>query len=105
MVNVVIVNSIGKEAFHQLLPANAVPEMAVGDEVEWFADVAETVIGTIGLSGMNKGWNLAILKPDKTGEFRVSEKQRNFPTRHTARVVMLRRMAGTEAAEAWRHAA
>jgi hypothetical protein len=98
----VIINSIGRQAFHQLLPANAVPEMAVGEEVEWFADVAKTIIGTIGLGGMNKGWNYAILKPDTMGEFRVSEKQRNFPTRHTARVTLLRRMAGAEAAEPWR---
>ena len=104
-VTMVIINSIGREAFHQLLPANAVPEMAVGEEVEWFADVAETIIGTIGLGGMNMGWNYAILKPDPLGSFRVSEKRRNLPTRHTARVTLLRRMAGAEAAAAGRLAA
>ncbi len=104
-VNVVIINSIGREAFHQLLPANAGPEMAVGEEIEWFADVTETIIGTIGFGGMNIGWNYAVLKPDTMGVFRVSEKQRNFPTRHTARVTLLRRMTGAEAAEAWRLAA
>ncbi len=103
--NVVIINSIGRQAFHQLLPANAVPETAVGEEIEWFADVAETIIGAIGFGGMNMGWNYAVLKPDTMGEFRVSEKQRNFPTRHTARVTLLRRMAGAEAAAPWRLAA
>jgi hypothetical protein len=102
---VVIINSTGRQAFHQLLPSNAISEMAVGEEVEWFADVAETVIGTIGFGGMNMGWNYAVLKPDMMGEFRVSEKQRHFPTRHTARVTLLRRMAGAEAAEPWRLAA
>lgn len=92
----VIVNSIGRQAFHQLLPANTVPEMAVGEEVEWFADVAETVIGTIGLGGMNKGWNYAILERDTMGDFRVSERRRNFPTRHTVRVTLLRRMEGVD---------
>lgn len=101
----VIINSIGREAFHQLFPANTVPEMAVGEEVEWFADVAETVIGMIGLGGMNVGWNYAILTRDTRGDFRVSERQRNFPTRHTTRVALLRRMVGAEAAEAWRFAA
>jgi len=104
-VNVVIINSVGKEVFHQLLPANAVPDLAVGEEVEWFADVAETIIGTIGVGGMNMGWNYAVLKPDTTGDFRVAEKQRHFPTRHTARVTLLRRMAGAEAAAPWRLAA
>jgi hypothetical protein len=61
-----------------------------------------TIIGTIGIGGMNVGWNCAILKPDRMGDFRVSEKQRNFPTRHTARVTLLRRMAGAEAVEARR---
>ena len=101
----VIINSIGRQAFHQLLPSNAISEMAVGEEVEWLADVAETIIGTIGFGGMNKGWNYAILNRDPLGDFRVSERQRNFPTRHTARVTLLRRMVGAEAAEAWRLAA
>jgi hypothetical protein len=100
----VIINSIGREAFHQLL-LNTVPEMAVGEEVEWFTDVAETIMGTIGLGGMNVGWNYAILERDTQGDFRVSEKQRTFPTRHTARIALLRRMVGAEAAEAWRLAA
>ena len=101
----VIINSIDKETFHQPLPADAVPEMAVGEEAEWFADVEGTVIGTIGLGGKNMGWNYAILKPDTMGEFRVFEKQRHFPTRHTARVILLRRMTGAETAEAGRLAA
>jgi hypothetical protein len=101
-VNMVIINSIGKEAFPQLLPANAVPEMVVGEEVEWFADVAETIIGAIGLNGKTMGWNYAILKRDPRGEFRVSEKQRSLPTRHIARLMLLRRMVGAEAAEAGR---
>ena len=101
----VIINSTGRQAFHQLLPANAAPELAVGEEVEWFADVADTIIGAIGFGGMNMGWNYAILERDTTGDFRVSEKRRNFPTRHTARVTLLRRMAGTGAAEPRRLAA
>jgi len=102
---VVVINSIGRQAFHQLLPANAVPEMAVGEEVEWFADVAETIIGTVGFDPRHKGWNDAILTRDPTGDFRIFERRGNFPTRHTARVTLLRRMAGAEAAEEWRLAA
>ena len=101
----IIINSTGRQAFHQLLPANVVPEMAVGEEVEWFADVAESIIGTVGIGGMNMGCNYAILNRDPMGDFRVSERQRNFPTRHTARVTLLRRMLGAEGAEAWRLAA
>ena len=101
----VIISTIGREAFHQLLPANIVPEMAFGEEVEWFADVAEALIGTVGIGGMNEGWNYAILERNTLGDFRVSERQRNLPTRHTARVTLLRRMVAADAAEARRFAA
>jgi len=57
-VTVVVINSMGQQAFHQLLPANAVPEMAVGEGVEWFTDVADTIIGNIGFDAKNKGWTL-----------------------------------------------
>ena len=101
----VIIKSTGQQEFHQLLASNPVPEMAVGEEVEWFADVMETIIGTIGLGGMNIGWNYALLKPDTMGDFRVSERQRNFLTHHTARVALWRRMVGAKAVEAWQLAA
>jgi hypothetical protein len=97
LVNVVIINNTSREAFHKLLPTNAVFEMGVGQEVEWFADVAEAIIGTIGIGGTKMGWNYAILKRDANGNFRVSEKRGNFFTRHTARVMLLRRMVGAEA--------
>ncbi len=101
----VVINSIGQLAFHQLLPANAVPEMAAGEGVEWFADVADTIIGNIGFDAKNKGWNYVILTRDAGGEFRISERHGNFPTRHGARIALLRRMVEAEAAEARRLAA
>jgi hypothetical protein len=104
-VNMVIINSTDREAFHQLLPADGVPGMAVGEEVEWFADVAETIIGTIGFDARNKGWNYVILTRDAGGEFQVSEHHGNFPTRHAGRLALWRRMAGSGAVEAPRVAA
>src|ERR1017187_10941883 len=89
----------------EIEPLPQIPRPTYGEQVEWFADVAETIIGTIGFDRMKKGWNYAILERNTMGEFRVSERQRNFPTRHTARVTLLRRMVGAEAAQAWRHAA
>jgi hypothetical protein len=96
----IIIKSTGRQAFHQLLPANAVPEMAVGEEVEWFTDVMESIIGTIGLGGKNMGWNYALLTPDTKGDFRVSERQRNFLTHHTAKVALWRRMVEDDALDA-----
>jgi hypothetical protein len=96
----VSINSTGRQAFHQLLPANPVSEMALGEEVEWFADVAETILGIIGFGGRSAGWYYAILTQDAGGDFRVCARQRNLPTRHTTRVMLLRGMVGAGTAEA-----
>jgi hypothetical protein len=57
------------------------------------------------MGGMNLGWNYAILKRDALEDFQVSERHRNFPTRHAARIALLRRMAEAETPEAGRLAA
>jgi hypothetical protein len=101
-VSMIIINSTGQQAFHQLLSASAILEMAVGVEVEWFADETKTIIGNIAFDDSHKGWNYAMLKQDKSGEFRVSERQGHFPTCHTARIALFRRMALEEEVKPWR---
>jgi hypothetical protein len=97
--NVVIINRMDREAFQQLLRGNVNSEIAVGEEVEWFTDLTETVCGTVGVS-KKKGWGFAIMKPDRTANFRVCKRQGNFSTRLIARLELLRQMAGAEEAEA-----
>ena len=92
----VIITSIDQQAFHQLLSADTASEIAVGEEVEWFADVAETMIGTVGLAKKDNGWNYAILKRNARSDFEVSERHGHFFTEHSAKVVLLRQMAGAE---------
>ena len=99
----VIINSMGREAFHELLPGNAIADIAVGEEVEWFGNRGQTILGTVGVR-KNKGWSFAIMATDRAGNFRVRERQGDFPTRPTARHALLRQMAG-EGAEAERLAA
>jgi hypothetical protein len=101
---VVIINSMGREAFQQLLRGNAHSDIVVGEEVEWFADLTETICGAVGVS-KKKGWGFAILKPDRAANLRVCKRQGHFPTRHTARLQLLRQMTGAEGAEAERLAA
>ncbi len=97
--NVVIINRMDRAAFQQLLRGNVNSEVVVGEEVEWFADLTETICGTVGVS-KKKGWGFAIMKPDRAANFRVCQRQGNFSTRHIARLELLRQMAGAEAAEA-----
>jgi hypothetical protein len=100
----VIIYIMGREAFRGLLLRTAMSDIAVGEEVEWFGDRGQTILGTIGVS-KNKGWSFARLTPDSAGNFRVCERQGNFPTRPTARHALLRQMAAGEEAEAERLAA
>ncbi len=94
----VIINNMGKEAFQQLLRPNVNSEI-VGEEVEWFTDLTETICGTVGLS-KKKGWGFAIMKHDTAANFQVCQRQGNFPTRNTARRELLRQMAGAGEVEA-----
>ena len=104
-VNVVIINSIGKQAFHRLLSTQTASEIAVGAEVEWFADRDATSLGTVGFGWQNKGWSYAILKGDTANGFRVCERHEHFSSRHRARVMLLRHMTEAEAVGAERVAA
>ena len=103
--DVVIINSISKQAFHQLLSSNATPETAVGEPVEWFADRMETIIGTVSVCGRSQGWTYAIQRRDTMGTFRVFNSHDRFRTPHTARVMLLREMVEADAPGAERVAA
>jgi hypothetical protein len=95
-VNVVIIKSLGKQAFHRLLSSHTDSEIAVGAEVEWYADRDATVLGTVGFGWQNKGWSYVMLKRDTPNGFRVCERQEHFSSRHRARVLLLRQMTEAE---------
>jgi hypothetical protein len=101
----IIIASISQQSFHLLLLGNMASEIAVGEEVEWFVDRDETVLGTVGFGGPFKGWSYALLKRDTPTGFRVCKRQEHFPTHHTARVMLLRQMTGVESVGAERLAA
>jgi hypothetical protein len=92
----VAISSIGQQTFHQLLSATTASEIAVGVEAEWFANRDESILGTVGFGGRYKGWGYAVLKRDTPDGFRVCVRQEHFATRHTARIMLLRQMAGAE---------
>jgi hypothetical protein len=91
--------------FHQLLSPKTASEIAVGEEVEWYADRDETVLGTVGSGGHNKGWSYAMLKRDTQTGFRIWERQEHYSTQHTARIMLLRQMEDAEAVRVERLAA
>jgi hypothetical protein len=101
----VAISSIDQQTFRQLLSATTASEIALGVEAEWFADRNESILGAVGFGGRYKGWGYAMLKRDTPDGFRVCVRQEHFASRHTARIMLLRQMAGAETVEAERLAA
>jgi len=92
----VAISGISQQMFHQVLSAPAAPPINFGIEAEWFADRDESVVGVVGYGGRIRGWGYAVLKRDTPSGFRVCVRHEHFATRHTARVMLLRQMAGAE---------
>lgn len=75
---ILALNSIGRPEFNQLLPHHLVLESLTGVQVEWFANKAENIIGTIALTKVGRSWNYAILRRNKLGNFQVCDIGQNF---------------------------
>jgi hypothetical protein len=97
---VVAISSIDQQTFRQLVSAITASEIALGVEAEWFADRDECVLGTVGFGGRSRGWGYAVLKRDMPDGFRVCVRHQHFATHHTARIMLLRQMAGAETVRA-----
>ncbi|HTS18242.1 MAG TPA: hypothetical protein VMP11_11760 [Verrucomicrobiae bacterium] len=92
----VAICSINQQTFRQLAFVPATPRIDLGVETEWFADRDESVLGAVGYGGRYRGWGYAVLKRDTPSGFRVCVRHEHFATRHTARIMLLRQMAGAE---------
>ncbi len=68
----------------------------MGEQVEWFSNRSGDVLGFVARGEGAAGWNHAILKRDKEGEFRVRKVMGNFFSLKDARVDLLLLMAGVE---------
>ena len=93
------IKAIRRWEFEQFLRFHAVLETAIGEEVEWFGDAVENMIGTIAYSQGERGWNYAILKRDWTGDFQVCNLGANLYSLDAARVDFRLAMAAAEKAD------
>jgi len=50
----------------------------MGEQVEWFANKAKNLIGTIALTKVGRSWNFAVLRRNKLGNFQVCDIGQNF---------------------------
>ena len=90
------IKSISRWKFNRFLRFHAILEAGIGEEVQWFGDDAENMIGTIAFSKGERGWNYAILKRDWMGNFQVCDLGANLYSLEAARIDFLVAMAGTE---------
>ncbi len=72
------IKSIGRHEFNQLLPHHLVLESLMGEQVEWFANKAKNLIGTIALTKTGKSWNFVVLRRNKLGNFQICDSGKNF---------------------------
>ena len=50
----------------------------MGVQIEWFANKAQDLIGTIALTKAGRSWNFAVLKRNRQGNFQVCDIGENF---------------------------
>ena len=96
-----VISNISKLKFDQLLPMHGLLETVIGKEVEWFADDGSKTIGTIAGAKADRGWNFAILRRDRMGNFRMCNLRRNLYNLHAATIDFLRSMAAAENTSQW----
>ena len=90
----VLVKSIGNGEFNRLLPSHLVLEDLMAGQVEWFGNKPRNLIGTIAEGRGQAGWNYAILRRSKVGDFCVSDVRANFHSYKAARADFLLAVAG-----------
>ena len=90
------IRATGRAEFIRRLSLHRDLERWVGKEVEWFADAAGNVIGTIALAARDRGWNYVVLRKNKLGNFQASHRRENLFSLDEARVDCLQAMGLTD---------
>ena len=86
------VTSIPRSRFDGLLAGNLLLERVIGDEVEWFADGSETLLGTVADGLLFDRWTYVLLARGGVTGFHIFRIEFGIPTRDEATVRLLRIM-------------
>jgi hypothetical protein len=90
------IKTIPHSGFDRLLPYSPALENLMVEQVEWFSNRSGNLLGAIAKGKSVAGWNYAILKRDRKGDFHVRKLMNNFFNLKAARVDLLLSMAGIE---------
>ena len=88
-----MIRTIPRFEFDQLLPQNSIIEHLMVDQVEWFANRSGNLLGTIAKGKSVAGWNYVILKRNKEGDLHVHKVMNSFFSRKAATDDLLISMA------------
>jgi hypothetical protein len=80
---------ISRAVFNHLLSAHRALAIMIGREVEWFANRAGTLIGTIALDHRHTSWNHVILRRVPHGDFHVCAVMRHMYNVKAARTDLM----------------
>jgi hypothetical protein len=87
------ISNVSRKEFNRLFTFDSELAPFIGDELEWYADDAKNVIGTIARGILGSCWGYTILRRNVLGDFLASTLSRNFMDLQTARVACLQEMA------------
>lgn len=90
--------SIRREEFDRFLPPPLVLGRLITERVDWFANTAGNIIGTIA-GKADEGWSYAALKGDPRGNYRICSLGGETCSFDAARTRFLKDMEAAEKAE------
>ncbi|MGD1019626.1 MAG: hypothetical protein ABSA12_09945 [Verrucomicrobiia bacterium] len=86
------IDSIPRSRFDGLLAGNLLLERVIGNEVEWFADASENLLGTVADGLLFDRWTYVLLERGGVTGFHVLKIEDGVSTQDEATVRLLRSM-------------
>jgi len=88
------IRTILRSEFDRLLPHDPILEDYMLEQVEWFSNQSGTLLGAIAKGENHAGWNYAIFKQDRHGDFHIRKVMNNRLNLKAVRDELLVSMAG-----------
>jgi hypothetical protein len=89
---VMAVKNISRWKFTELLSGDSSPQPAGGEQVEWWANDAETVLGTVAKGKSTEGWLCVLLGREADGTFGIQTVELGFDCLQAAQLRLLNAM-------------
>lgn len=90
------IRSITRGEFQLLMPSHELLRCVVGEQVDWYVDESETVIGTVAAGKTDGNWVYVVLGRERTGMFRAVAMNRTMESREEAGAELLQAMSAVQ---------